>query len=434
MMRKILLSLCVFMLLISGFTLAEEKVSNLALNYLKELFNENYFVVYEMQDFEMKSQFNVDKMKKLVTDIKAQLGKLKSMYYISQEERAGYIINVFRADYEKLSLLLTVVVDPKTNKITGFSFKPVQVVNYKPPKYANLDKITEKQIEFGEEPWKLKGSLTIPKDKKKYPLIILVHGSGPLDRDETIGPNRPFLDLALGLTSKGIAVLRYDKRTFTYRDKISVEDTTVKEEIVDDVLSAIKFVKTISEVSKIYVLGHSLGATLAPKIAEISKDVNGIILMAPMVQKLAATMLDQLNYVVTFTTLSEEQKKELENTKQLLEKLINHQLDPQRQVFGATARYFYHLDEYDVVAAISKLKIPVLILQGKKDYQTTVEKNFKILKEELSDKKNIRFKLYENLDHLFMYTEGISKPEDYEKFRNVDEEVIEDIAQWILAN
>lgn len=433
-MKKALLSFSIFILLIFGLMFSAEDTNNLALNYLKELFNENYFAAYEMQDLEMKSQFNVDKMRELITNIKTQFGKFKSIYYIKREERNGYIFDIFRADYEKLSLLLTVAIDPKTSKISGFSFKPIQVVNYNPPKYADLNKIIEKQIEFGKEPWKLKGSLTIPKNKKKYPLVILVHGSGPSDRDETVGPNKPFLDIALGLTSKGIAVLRYDKRTFTYRDKLKVEDITVKEEVLDDVLSAIKFAKTLPEVSKIYVLGHSLGATLAPKIAQMSDDVNGIILMSPMVQKLAEALLDQLDYIVSFTTLNENQKKEFENTKQLLRKLINHQLDPQKQVFGATAKYFYDLDEYDIVGTLGGLKIPVLILQGKKDYQVTVEKNFNVLKEKLSNKKNISFKLYDNLDHFFMYTEGVSKPENYEKPRNIDEKVIKDIAQWVLAN
>jgi len=431
MKNKSILVISMLLLLIAS--LFANNVSDIAMEYLKYLFNENYFAAYEMQTFEMRSQFNVDKMKELITNIKTQFGRFKKMYYLKQEEREGYIFNIFRADYEKYSLMLTVAVDPKTNKIAGFSLNPVQTFKYTPPEGIDLTKIVEKQVEFGKEPWKLKGSLTIPKDKKKYPLVILVHGSGPNDRDETIGPNKPFLDIALGLTNKGIAVLRYDKRTFIYKEKIDVGTLTVKEEVLDDVLSAIEFAKTLPEVSKIYLLGHSLGATLIPEIARISNDVDGLILLAPMIQKLAVTMLEQLDYIASLTTLSDEEKEQYKKMKELLEKIEKHQLDPKERVFGASANYFYDLDKYDPVKTLKDLKIPVLILQGGKDYQVTVEKNFNVLKQELSNKPNITFKLYENLDHLFMYTEGISKPEDYEKQRNVDEDVINDIADWILA-
>jgi hypothetical protein len=371
-------------------------------------------------------------MKELITNIKAQLGNFEKMYFLRQEEREGYKFNIFRADYKEYALILTVAVESETNKIAGFSFNPVRLIEYVPPKGVDLNKIEEKQVEFGKEPWKLKGSLTVPKDKANYPLVILVHGSGPNDRDETVGPNKPFLDIALGLASKGIAVLRYDKRTYTYKTSIDVKSITVKEEVIDDVISAVEFAKTLPKVTEIYLLGHSLGATLVPEIARSIK-VDGIILLAPMVQKLSETMIEQLDYLVSLTPLSEEEKNQYQRTKDLLLKLKNHELDPSEQVLGATANYFYDLDRYDIVKTLSELDIPVLILQGKKDYQITVENNFDVLKQKLSNKSNISFKLYDGLDHLFMYTEGVSKPEDYEKLRNVDPKVIEDIANWVLA-
>jgi hypothetical protein len=427
--RILIATLLSFVFVVSVFA---DITSDSALEYLKYLFSENYFAAYEMQNSEMRAQFNVDKMKELITNIKAQLGNFEKMYFLRQEEREGYKFNIFRADYKEYALILTVAVESETNKIAGFSFNPVRLIEYVPPKGVDLNKIEEKQVEFGKEPWKLKGSLTVPKDKANYPLVILVHGSGPNDRDETVGPNKPFLDIALGLASKGIAVLRYDKRTYTYKTSIDVKSITVKEEVIDDVISAVEFAKTLPKVTEIYLLGHSLGATLVPEIARSIK-VDGIILLAPMVQKLSETMIEQLDYLVSLTPLSEEEKNQYQRTKDLLLKLKNHELDPSEQVLGATANYFYDLDRYDIVKTLSELDIPVLILQGKKDYQITVENNFDVLKQKLSNKSNISFKLYDGLDHLFMYTEGVSKPEDYEKLRNVDPKVIEDIANWVLA-
>ncbi|HEW92760.1 MAG TPA: DUF3887 domain-containing protein, partial [Thermotogaceae bacterium] len=108
MKNKSILVISMLLLLIAS--LFANNVSDIAMEYLKYLFNENYFAAYEMQTFEMRSQFNVDKMKELITNIKTQFGRFKKMYYLKQEEREGYIFNIFRADYEKYSLMLTVAV------------------------------------------------------------------------------------------------------------------------------------------------------------------------------------------------------------------------------------------------------------------------------------------------------------------------------------
>ena len=108
---------------------------------------------------------------------------------------------------------------------------------------------------------------SLPNGVENAPVAILVHGSGPQDRDESFGPNRPFRDLAAGLATKGIAVLRYDKRTKRYPESFAdLKNPTVKEETVDDVSSAIEYLKYRPEIDgrRITVIGHSLGGMLAP--------------------------------------------------------------------------------------------------------------------------------------------------------------------------
>jgi hypothetical protein len=100
------------------------------------------------------------------------------------------------------------------NKITGLFF--VLSGTYKPPPYADSSKFEEREISIGKGIWSLPGTLSLPKGVGFFPAVVLVHGSGPHDRDETIGPNKPFRDLANGLASRGIAVLRYEKRTKQY--------------------------------------------------------------------------------------------------------------------------------------------------------------------------------------------------------------------------
>jgi dienelactone hydrolase len=113
-----------------------------------------------------------------------------------------------------------------------------------------------------------------------FPAIVLVHGSGPNDRDETIGPNKPFRDLALGLASRGIAVLRYDKRTKAYPAKLAAsKDLTVKEEVIDDALEGVKTARSQPKIdpARVFVLGHSLGGMLIPRVAAGDASLAGVI-------------------------------------------------------------------------------------------------------------------------------------------------------------
>lgn len=154
----------------------------------------------------------------------------------------------------------------------------------------------------------LPARLTMPSAssvKDRVPVVILVHGSGPSNMDEAIGPNAPFRDLAEGLSRRGVAVLRYDKRTFVCPQffENAKEGYTYDDETVDDAISAVRLVKdslakekTIDP-SRIYIVGHSMGGMLAPRIAERSGEVAGLVLLAAPTGKLRPTMERQLAYL-----------------------------------------------------------------------------------------------------------------------------------------
>ena len=133
--------------------------------------------------------------------------------------------------------------------------------------------------------------------------MILVHGSGPNDRDETLGPNTPFRDLAHGLASRGIAVLRYDKRTFAHQQKLVKEGLdktiTIKEEVLDDVLATVAKARDLAGIDpdRIFVLGHSGGGSLAPVIAQRDGKLAGIILLAAGSRPVEEGLREQLDYV-----------------------------------------------------------------------------------------------------------------------------------------
>src|SRR5690606_19348563 len=127
----------------------------------------------------------------------------------------------------------------------------------------------------------LPGTLALPKGKAPgagFPAVVLVHGSGPQDRDETVGANRPFLDIARGLAAQGIAVLRYDKRTQARPQDFAAGDYTVDDETTNDAITAVAALGAAEGIDpdRIHVLGHSQGAMLAPRIAAHSGHVAGL--------------------------------------------------------------------------------------------------------------------------------------------------------------
>ena len=149
--------------------------------------------------------------------------------------------------FERGKLMATVSVRPQTDEIAGLYFKPLptEPAASSPatsPPYADAAKFHSEAVTVGEDPWKLRGTLTIPNGSGPFPAVVLLAGSGPQDRDETIGPNHVFKDLAEGLSTRGIVVLRYDKRTYAYKT-LDPQTTTVKEEVIDDGVAAVKLLR-----------------------------------------------------------------------------------------------------------------------------------------------------------------------------------------------
>ena len=150
-------------------------------------------------------------------------------------------------------------------------------------------------------------TLTIPNGTGPFPAVVLVHGSGPNDRDETYGPNKPFKDIAWGLASVGIVVLRYEKRTKQYpQESAAIQNFTVQDETIYDALAAVELLNNSSIVdhSKIFVLGHSLGGMLAPRIALQESQIAGLIILAGATRHLEDLMLEQTRYLANLSAVS----------------------------------------------------------------------------------------------------------------------------------
>lgn len=379
-----------------------------------------------------------EKLEEVWKSLIAQVGSFKKQVGVRTQTLPEYEIVFITCKFEKASIDVKVVFNME-KQIAGLWFAPAQAaVAYKPPAYAKSDLYQEKEVKVGNGEWTLPGTLTLPKGQGPFPALVLVHGSGPQDRDETIGPNKPFRDLAWGLASLNIAVLRYEKRTKVYGRKIanSKDPITVKEEAIDDALAAVKLLHQTEGIDskRIFVLGHSLGGTLVPRIGMLDSKIAGFIIMAGATRPLEDITLEQFNYIFSLDgILSEAEKSKLDETERAVEEIKNlkeSDAPKKGKILGARAEYWLDLRGYDPAEMAKNVKQPMLILQGGRDYQVTKE-NFEGWKKALSSRKDVEFRFYSELNHLFIQGKVRSTPAEYQVMGHVAKRVIEDIAEWI---
>lgn len=363
-----------------------------------------------------------------------QMGNFKQILRVKSATEQGYNVVFVGCEFEKMKLDVKIVFDQQ-EKIVGLQFLPyVEERTYIVPSYAKTDRFIEIEYTVENNQWKLPAILTLPEGEGPFPAVVLVHGSGQNDKDETIGPNKPFKDIAWGLASRGIAVLRYDKRTKAYPEECAkmIDTFTINDETVDDAIAALNLLRKFDKIDEVFILGHSLGATMAPRIAARSGHLAGIIMLAPAAKGLyVLNVLDQLEYIFSLDgKIDEVESKQLQDVKEQLERIQKRQLEDGEVVLGASKTYWYDLLDYDPIETARSLDIPILIMQGGRDYQVTM-KDFEMWRRALGNKENVTFKVYESLNHLFMFGEGPSTPLEYQQPANVAIEVIEDIAEWI---
>ncbi|WP_067624883.1 alpha/beta hydrolase [Alicyclobacillus acidiphilus] len=307
--------------------------------------------------------------------------------------------------------------------------------------------MAEEQVAIGAETnHPLNAVLSIPDEANGLlPSVVLVHGSGPSNMDEKIGNNYPFRDLAEGLSARGIAVLRYDKRTFVHGKQMKRDGSlSVREEIIEDAILAAEFLRTDSRIdsNRVFIIGHSLGGMLAPRIDAEGGHFVGIIIMGGSPRKLEEILMDQNNDVLNSVhgLLKVIAKKQIASLSSKFNNIYNLSDEEAKSIklIGkyTKAYYFKEMGEHPAADYLKALDKPVLILQGDKDFQISVEKDFGGYQQLLSDKPNVTFKLYPNLNHLFMpavYGQIGKAKREYRVAQHVDQQVIDDIANWIFS-
>ncbi len=373
-----------------------------------------------------------EQLQTLWAQIAAQLGALQSVEVGKVTEQGEYHLVDLPAAFQNQSLILRVVLTDAL-QVSGFFIRPVEPPAYEPPAYVDESLFREVEVSVGKEPWLLPGVLTLPRADGPVPVVVLVHGSGPNDRDETIGGSRPFRDLAWGLASFGIAVLRFDKRTRVHGARIPA-DIGLEEEVMEDALAALELARTRPEVDpgRIFLLGHSLGGILAPEIGRRDGRLAGIAILAGPARPFFQVLISQLEYIAALETdPGSAAVAQMDSLMALVRRVEAGEVQEDQVILGAPPGYWREVAAVDPVAAARDLSTPLLVLQGGRDYQSTSE-DLGLWEQGLQGRGGATFRLYPDLNHLFSPGTGMATPEEYvTAVGYVAEEVIRDLADFV---
>ncbi len=316
-------------------------------------------------------------------------------------------------------------------------------VAYAAPAYVDATEFACASAEIGVGPLALPGTFCAPKGAGPWPLVIFVHGSGGGDRDDALaGGARPFRDLAEGLASRGIASLRFDKRTHgenVLALRMKIADLTVKEEYLDDFAAAVTTAAALPGVDakRIFVAGHSEGGWLTPMLLQLHPEVAGGITLAGNARPFGTIIPAQVRAMSLANDGKIDPMEQLAidgeeaKAKRAMDPKLSPDTPPAELPLGVAPKYWLSLQRYDAPAVADALDRPLLILQGARDYQVTADDDLALWKKALAGKANVDTKLYPKLNHAFFAGEGPITPAEYGKLGHVDAEVVDDMAAWI---
>ncbi len=352
------------------------------------------------------------------------LGAFSSYGEVTLTDSEGSVTATVELMYENAAMLLTLNYDAQ-GVVQGVFIAPIATG------LEQTEAFTETEIAVGE--YGLKGVLTVPRDVEGYPVVVLVQGSGATDYNETIGAaqNTPFKDLAHGLAERGIASVRYNKRNYEHPELFTDEDTlSIYDEAIDDALWAITWAsENVSE--EVYLIGHSLGGMIAPKISELSGELSGFVMLAGTTRALTDVVYDQNMNFIEYMDMSDlERAAALAYVETEYEKFLNGE-----SAFGMPQSYADSLATLNGMEILQSTELPVLIMQGEKDFQIYYEQDYLMMQAALSERANIEFISYAELNHLFMPQvlegEAIDLTE-YDTPNSIPDYVIDDLANFLL--
>lgn len=395
----------------------------------------DFAAVHARFDTAMSGAITVEQLAQGWKVLPAQIGGLKERGEARVVERDGRMLVTIPLQYEKAELTAMFAFDAE-HRIGGFAVRPTTPPAAIAPAVPADANYREVELRVGDETSGLPATLSIPNGDGPFPAVVLVHGSGPQDRDSTVGPNRPFLDIARGLAARGVAVLRYEKRTKAHPQEFA-DGGSVDLETTDDAVRAVALLRgqTGIDPKRVFVFGHSQGGMMAPRIGARDPQIAGLILLAAPSRPLLDILIEQ-NRRMAILNDGKTSDAESVAIQQLVDRIAavrsGREIAAAQAPMGIAPAYWRSVDAVDQVAEARAIAQPLLLLQGARDIQV-VDADWQGWRDAFHDSPRVTFKLYEALNHLAIPGEGDGNLQEYQTPGHVAPELITDVAEWIAA-
>lgn len=427
-----------FIIQLSQFVNAQNNAVALSFtnNIISYFKTQQFDSIFNLQNADMKRKIDANDYETMWSNFIENHDSLASVGETKVTKKDSLWVTVTKISFVKKDYNLKLTINNK-NQLSGIFFTNIKT-NHTPPGYINTLLFFEIKLNVPTKGIESEGMLSIPKGNNKHPLVIIVGGSGPTDKDGTIGANKPYKDLAWALAAKGVAVYRYDKRTANSSNLKGVktnEFTMEQEYLIDlkNIVNALSKDKRL-DAKKIFIAGHSQGGFMIPYFKMNLPKVAGFIGLAANYQTIAEIIPSQLEYLsalnndsATLAAYAPLIAKANYTKNHLYDKQINtDSLFP-----GLTIAFLRHMDKYkpDNIAEVLNKK-PVLFIQGSRDYQVTPTE-LNLWKNKLKNACCATYIQFEKLNHMLLAGEGKSTPNEYNVPNNVPEYVATEIANWV---
>jgi dienelactone hydrolase len=390
----------------------------------------------KLLDEDVANRTPPDKIRDFWQSTETSLGKLRSLGRIEIMRAQSHRIVCFPGYFEKGDRNLKIVMDSRS-KIHGFwMYQTESATEYLPPMYDNPNAYAVLKVSFGDPEWRVTGTLTMPYGRTKVPGVVLVHDVGAGDEDGTVGPTKPFKDLAIGLASQGIAVLRYPQRALTHKTRLKGKRLNLRDAVIEDALAAIKHLRSHPAVleDEVYVLGHGVGGSLAPQIAAEDKKVGGVIVLAGSPRDYLDVIDGELEYISTLESPKQaERQAHLKKVRKLIADARLGEGSREAEILGQPIAYWEEVSGYAVksLGVLQGLDCRMFVAGGGRDYRVTQD-DIDLYMEGLETHPGAKVNYYTELNHLFVRG-GLGKatPEEYTRAGHVYKHLIKALSRWL---
>lgn len=418
-------------------TFAQNNAADITQSVLTYFKTQQFDKIYTLQDATMKRYMDANQLEATWNSLIENYDTIQFINETIITQKDSFKITETKIDFVKKSFLFKLTINNK-GEISGMYFLNTKL-KYTPPDYINTLNFIETKIAVPAENIISEGVLSLPKPQQNVPLVIIVGGSGGTDKDGTLGPNKPYKDIAWALAAKGIAVYRYDKRTANPANLKGIKnlnDFLLYEEYVEDLKNIVAYFSEDKRINpkQIFIAGHSQGGFMLPYFTKACPKINGVISLAGNYSNVVDLMAYQFKYLKQFLPDSASKQAYdvmIKKAEYMKLNISSTQINKDSMIPGLTMAYVKDM----MTNGPEKLhfvlhKKPALFIQGERDYQVPMSE-FELWKKAMQKSCCSTFISYPKLNHLLMEGEGISKPTEYNKPNNVPEYVVDEIATWV---